>query len=205
MPRHLDEEGFDKVAEAVLEPFFRLKGQDPHPSLLPQESLSLLDNLEDFEIPGERILKSKLLAGRRLYLESLIQDEDRIRKKGRLLLFDLKGTRRLPLPDTRLSARVEQSFALEFRSASERFADGAVSERFQVAVKSLKKKAGSFDPSTVLAAGVLPQRKKLLGVETPVRVELLGVPISLRFLLALFSASKVRLFAAGPVLQEITF
>lgn len=205
MPRNLDEEGFEKVAEAVLEPFFRLKGQDPPPSRLPQESLSRLDALEDFEIPGERILKSKLLEGRRLYLETLIHDGDRIRKRGRQLLFDLKGARRLPLPDTRLAARVEQSFALEFRSAHEKFSDGAVSERFQSALKSLKKTLGAIDPSAVLAAAVLPQRKKLLGVETPIRVELIGVPISLRFLLALFSASKVRLFAAGPMLQEINF
>ena len=188
---------------SLLEPFFQWKEREPALTRLPRESLELMDSLKDFEVSGRSILQSKRIQGHPSFLGSLIQGEDRIQKKGRTIHFTLTGPRRFPVPNTRFALQVKESFDLEFRSASERFFGGDVSNRFEGVLKSMRKLSGPFDPSSVLTAGILPQRPRLLGVETPVHVEIFGVSISLRFLLAFFTPSRIRLFVSGPKVQEI--
>ena len=55
----------------------------------------------------------------------------------------------------------------------------------------------------ILAAAVLPQKKSLLGVATPVKAVAAGIPFSLRFAVLLSEGGRIRLFAAGPLVKEI--
>ena len=80
---------------------------------------------------------------------------------------------------------------------------GTVEARLEKAVQALPPQEAAAGETGLLSVAVLPQRKKLLSVETPLQVEFMGLPFSLRFLIARFIEGKVRLFAAGPMVKEI--
>ena len=164
-----------------------------------------MDETEDFEITGSQVKAFELVKKTDGLLKSLIRDDDKIVKKGRRLLFHLRGARRAEIPLTSLTVGADNAFTLELRRGDERFAEAEVDQRARQALDSLASKMNGVKQDQVLVLAVMPQYKKLLGFQTPVRVEFIGMPFYLRFLIALFKTSRIRLFAVGPFIHEIDF
>jgi len=169
------------------------------PPDLPRRALDVLDRIGDLEAKGGellRLLEEEGAAGR---AAGLLAEDDVITKSGRTVAFRISGRRNIDIPRSPVSMSVEGPFTLEFRSAAESFEDAGVQSRFRSACASLP----DADPGDILAAAVLPQKKTLLGVGTPLRAGLLGIPFSLRFGIILSRSGRLRLYAAGPFVKEV--
>ncbi len=175
------------------------------PPDLPRRAIEVLDSVGDLEARWDEI--AGLLDDSRstAAIVSGFAADDRLVKTGRTVAFHLRGKRSFTPPATGAAANLgislsaEGSLALEFRSGAETFDDPAVHKRFIAVGKSLPRTA----PTDILAAAVLPQTSALLGVNTPLKVNLLGFPFSLRFGIVVADRGRIRLFAAGPVVKEI--
>jgi hypothetical protein len=166
---------------------------------LPRRALEVLDGIGDLEATGDEILSILEEQGAAGRAGGLLAGGDVIAKSGRTVSFRISGSRAIDLPGSPVSIRIEGPFALEFRSAAESFEDRDVQSRFESARASLPDAEGA----DILAAAVLPQTKTLLGVGTPLRASLLGIPFCLRFGILLSRAGRLRLFAAGPIVKEV--
>lgn len=166
---------------------------------LPRRALEALDRIGDLEARGSEVLRLLEEEGNAGRAAGLLAGDDVVVKSGRSLSFRISGRRDIDIPRSPVSIAIEGPFALEFRSAGEGFADAGVQARFESARASLP----DADPRDVLAAAVLPQTKTLLGVSTPLRASLLGIPFSLRFGILVSLAGRLRLFAVGPVVKEV--
>jgi hypothetical protein len=197
------EEGFDAILKHVLEPFLQGKALNLPGIDLAGHALQTLDRVADFSLSGASLLRSPALAGYAPVLEKMVKAEDRVTKKGRILQFHIASARRLKIGPAALSAAIEGPFSLAFSTAGQGFADSAVAERLRKAVSSLPGLSPAPPAREILVAAVLPQHKKMLGVHTPLAIEVMGMRFSLRFFLAFFHQSRLRLFAAGPTVREI--
>jgi len=169
------------------------------PPDLPRRALEILDRIGDLEARGGEILGLLEDEGFAERAGGLIGAGDVVMKEGRTVTFRIDGRRDIDIPRSPAALYIEGPFALEFRSAAETFADAGVQSRFRSALGSLP----ALDPADILAAAVLPQTRTLLGVGTPVKVSLLGIPFSLRFGILAAQAGRLRLFAAGPLVKEV--
>jgi hypothetical protein len=183
----------------VIAPILLPGGSAALPPDLPRRALEALDQIGELEAQGGellRLLEEEGAAGR---LEGLLAEDDTIAKSGRTVAFRISGSREIDVPRSPVSIGIEDCFALEFRNAGESFEDSAVQARFRSACASLPDAV----PKDILAAAVLPQKKTLLGVSTPLRASVLGIPFSLRFGILVSLAGRLRLFAAGPLVKEV--
>jgi hypothetical protein len=194
----------DRIIEAVVLPLFTGAREGNGGIKGPKEGLDLLDRVEDLELCGGDLFRSSYLDDHRSLLRSILAEDDRLEKRGRSLHFKIQGSRSFEPPGSSLTIALESPFTLEFFPAEGPVSAPDVAERFEKDLISLKERI-DFSPEEVLAVGVLPQTKKLLGLHTPISAEVFGFRLCLRFLVAIFHAPRIRLFGVGPTIREITF
>lgn len=182
------------------------------PPDLPRRAIEVLDRVGDLEVRWDEIVgildNPDSLPGSTEPIAALGRNfaaDDSLAKAGRTVAFRLSGKRSIAPPAKGAAARLgitlsaEGSLTLEFRNGDEEFDDPTVHKRFLAVRKSLPEAA----PTDILAAAVLPQTGTLLGVNTPLKVNLFGLPFSLKFGIVVADRGRIRLFAAGPVVKEI--
>ncbi len=189
--------------EEVVAPILMPENLDHLPPDLPRRALETLDRIGDLEARGDEILALLGPGEATRTVGRFLSGKDSVTKRGRTLSFELASKRTLAAPSGVVRLEAERSFSLEFRSGAEGFGDPNVRKRFEAARENLPDLA----PEDVLAAAVLPQEKALIGVNTPLRFGLMGIsiPLCLRFTILAAGQGRLRLFAAGPIVKEISF
>jgi hypothetical protein len=184
----------------VISPLLFPEGKGGLPADLPRRAIEILDRVGDIRARGSDILP--LCAGSRVAAQvgDFLHGDDGFVKSGRTLSFRLTGGREISRPDSAVGISLGGSFDLEIRNANEEFTDAAVRQRFEEVRESLP----DIDPIDILAAAVLPQRKTILGVSTPLKAVVFGLPFSLRFGVLVADRGQLRAFAAGPFVKEIS-
>jgi hypothetical protein len=194
---------FSTILKTLLEPFQADRASlSPGPDLV-KKAVAAFEGVDDFTATGAAVLKSEILEKLAGFLGPLFDAGDRIGKKGRTLAVDPSGPRRIQPPGLPWPLHVKGAFTLEFAPADEPLSDPGAQDRLGQALPSLFNLLGRKEPGGILIAAVLPQKKKMLGIETPLAVEILGLPFYLRFLMATFSHGRSRIFVVGPVIREI--
>jgi len=170
---------------------------------LPRRALEVLDRVGDIEATGREILDlvaaEAALTGELLRLDQFLKPGDAFTKKDRTIAFQINDRRNLSDPSNGIGLSVEDSFELEFHGMGEIFDDVDVDQRY----RSVREGISDLAADSLLAVAVLPQKKTLLGVDTPLKINVLGLPFSLRFGILAAEGEKLRFFAAGPFVKEI--
>lgn len=187
------------VSDVIAPILFPGGEMSPAPDL-PRRAVDVLDRVGDLEVRGSVILE--LLEGKvdMNRARQILAPEDVISKSGRRITFGLKDRRKLTDSQRRGGLHAEGPFDIEFRSAAEEFSEPEVQARFVSALKHLPE-AGAAD---ILAAAVLPQTRTLLSVKTPLKVNVMGLQASLRFGILISDRGRLKLFAVGPIVKEVT-
>lgn len=197
------EQKLDEIFEKVVNPILAAHDtRQPPPEIL-ESALSALDRIGDFEIPARAVMQSPRLLEQHKMFEHLLREGDRLVKRGRTLEFDINGGRNLELSGHSWKGAVEGAFQFEFRLASERFSESHVQSKAQEDLESLRAELQGLPSERVLITAILPQKKKLLGVHTPLGIEVFGLKFPIRFLIAGFSDRRVQVFAVGPTTRQI--
>jgi len=204
MPENNRDELIDKVINTITAAFFNRSSDGSLAGTGPEDFLRILDEVDNFSVNGSDLISSRRLERHGGFLKSIIESDDLLHKKGRTLHFQLKGARTFTPKGSSMKLSVDGPFFMEFCTASQGFSDDEAAKWFAKDIVSLKDHL-DFNISELLAAGILPQTPILLGVHTPISAEVFGFRLCLRSLCAVFQSSKIRLFAIGPSIREITF
>ncbi|MFH1999404.1 MAG: hypothetical protein ABIK28_06970 [Planctomycetota bacterium] len=194
---------FKAVYHKLVEPFVSARKEGGSVSHLPREAMKTLDTLQDFLVTGKELAASSLLKDQGALVRNMINDAESLEKAGRNLHFHLCEPKEFFLPGGSTPVHIESSFTLALGLSSDPIIDPEVSARRDAALKMLNPSMGEASHEQILVATLLPQTKKLMGVHTPVGAQIFGMRVSLRFLIASFDGSQIRLFAVGPAIREI--